>query len=170
MTHETVEWLPEHERFILPALEPISSYFSIPPLNDKPQDPIVQTILSPAQSRAPLHGPPSPTASHSRVSPDASAQGFKPVSPLLWNEASLLDPQDIVSLPKVGSYSSWSNSVYMKGSFHVMGSESTYEQPKITILDRTTSRPLGFIAELVSAWQYALEAKIIEESVSSMVV
>lgn len=105
MAHETVGWFQEHEKFILPILEPISSYFSIPRLDDKPQDPIVHTIQSlPVQSvGGTLHDSaaqplPSPAQSRSKLSSDVST---KPVLPPLWHEASLTHPQDVVSLPFV---------------------------------------------------------------------
>lgn len=104
--HETVGWLQEHEKFILPILEPVSSYFSIPRLDDKPQDPILQTIhSSPARSRS-LHDPPAqppstPAFHRAQVSLDASTQISKPALTPLWNEASLPHPQDVVSVSVV---------------------------------------------------------------------
>jgi hypothetical protein len=106
MAHKTVGWLQEHEKFMLPVLEPISSYFSIPQLDDKPQDPIVQTIQSlPAQPGA-LHDSPaqplsSRTQSRAKLSSDLSTQVSKPVLTPLWTEPSLTHPQDVVSVPFV---------------------------------------------------------------------
>lgn len=107
MAHETVGWLQEHEKFMLPVLEPISSYFSIPHLDDKPQDPIVQTIQLPArlpaQSETPSYNsaalPSSPAPSRTKVSSDGSTQVSKPVLTSMWNE--LPYPRDVVSTPFV---------------------------------------------------------------------
>lgn len=98
-----VGWLQEHEKFILPVLEPIPSYFSIPTLNDKPQDPIIQTIQSPVQSQGltPPHNSPSPALSHPNGSSHVSVQVSKPMLTPLWNEVSLHRPQDVVSMPFV---------------------------------------------------------------------
>lgn len=145
MEPQTVEWLQEHEGFTLPALKPISSCFSIPRLDDKPQDPIVQTLLVPAQSRTPLHDslvlPLSPVPSGVKVLPsDISTQDSK--SPLasapLWKEASLFHTQDIVSavfmIQVVVTVIKWTT-----GPFHVLGSEPPIETSKFPICDRTTS-------------------------------
>ncbi|KAH0827747.1 Spc98 family-domain-containing protein [Lanmaoa asiatica] len=99
MTLETVGWLQEHEKFMLPVLEPISSYFSIPRLDDKPQDPIVRIIKLPTQSTTPLHkspaSPSSPALSRAKVSSDVSTQASKPVLTPLWNEVSVTHPRDV---------------------------------------------------------------------------
>lgn len=107
MAHEAVGWLQEHENFMLPVLEPVSSHFSITHLDDKPQDPIVQTIQSPArlpaQSGTPPHNsaalPSSPAPSRTKVSSDVSTQLSKPVLTSMWNE--LPYPRDVVSVPFV---------------------------------------------------------------------
>ena len=104
MPHETVGWLQEHEKFTLPVLEPIPSYFSIPRLDDKPQDPIVQSLQLPAQSGT-LHDSDSPplelSSPGAKVPSDVSTQVSKPVLTPLWNEALLPHPRDVVSLPFV---------------------------------------------------------------------
>jgi hypothetical protein len=96
MAHETVGWLQEHEKFMLPVLEPIPSYFSIPRLDDKPQDPIVQTLPLLVQAG---DSPALPLSSlDAKVSPDVSTQVSKPVLTPLWNEALASHPRDVVSL------------------------------------------------------------------------
>ena len=57
----------------------------------------------------------------------------------------------------------------MIGSLHVLGSESTFEQPKLSFLDRTTFQPFGFPAELVSP-RYTPESKIVKESAPTTVI
>lgn len=102
MAHEmAVGWLQKHEKFMLPVLEPIPSHFSIPRLDDKPQDPIVQTLQLPAQSGIPHDSPALPLLSpDAKVSSDVPTQVSKPVL-TLWNEASLAHPRDVVSPPFV---------------------------------------------------------------------
>ncbi|KAG6378048.1 Spc98 family-domain-containing protein [Boletus reticuloceps] len=93
-------WLGEHEKFILPTLEPISAYFSIPRLGNKPQDPIVQTIQLPVQSGAlhnslPAEPPSSPALSRAKVSSSVFAQVSKPEFTSLWNDASFHHLRDV---------------------------------------------------------------------------
>ncbi|KAG9316487.1 hypothetical protein JVU11DRAFT_2526 [Chiua virens] len=86
--HNTIGWLQEHEKFTLPTLEPVSSYFSIPRLDDRPQDPIVRTIQPLVQSSPVLPLPPV------TVDPDVSIQ-IKPTLSTLWKDASLPRSQDV---------------------------------------------------------------------------
>ncbi|KIK92822.1 hypothetical protein PAXRUDRAFT_829603 [Paxillus rubicundulus Ve08.2h10] len=98
MVRET-EWLGEDERFSLLALPPLIPHFSIPRLNDEPQDPIFRTVCvnertgTYSSSRPPSLGPLVPSH-HNTLPPDAQAHTATPVLSL-WNEAALLDPQDL---------------------------------------------------------------------------
>ncbi|KAF8844752.1 hypothetical protein BDN67DRAFT_1052727 [Paxillus ammoniavirescens] len=98
MVRET-EWSGEDEMFSLPTLPPLFPHFFIPRLDDKPQDPIFNTVC--VNGRTGIHissrpAPLSPLVSphYTTLPPGAQAHTATPMLSL-WNEAALLDPQDL---------------------------------------------------------------------------
>ncbi|KAF9244855.1 Spc98 family-domain-containing protein [Melanogaster broomeanus] len=91
-----IEWSGEDEGFSLSILPPILPHFFIPRLNDKPQDPIIQTIC--LDKTTGIHNSNQPALLMSLVPPrhtipsNALTHTTKPVHSL-WNEAALLGPR-----------------------------------------------------------------------------
>ncbi|KIJ67680.1 hypothetical protein HYDPIDRAFT_173488 [Hydnomerulius pinastri MD-312] len=98
MTH-SAQWPGDDERFSLPVLAPILPHFFIPRLDDKPQDPIVQTIDLDRTTALPelsLYSLPTTLVPpHHPVPPlEPLPQTTKPVLSL-WSQAAIHRSQDV---------------------------------------------------------------------------
>ncbi|KAF9227468.1 hypothetical protein BS17DRAFT_775536 [Gyrodon lividus] len=94
-----IEWPIEDESFSLPILPPVLPHFFVPRLNEKPQDPIFETIdldKTTGMQKSNLLALLKPLipSGHTALSPDAQTHPSKLVHSSLWHEAALLDPQD----------------------------------------------------------------------------